>query len=1120
MNFPLNFLLIENEPAGDTSIVQHLREGGMNVHCQRAGSVREVKMFLASSTWDAVLFACSVNDENFAKKVKLKKSLALIRSSLPDIPVIFISEAVDEKEAAALFKLGVTDVILKDDPAGLAPAISRVLQDLDVVQKRQQVAKALVAEVALEALRAAETDARRLDALLEAAPVGIAMVDAEGRIIRTNRENRRIWGDFPATRNISEYEQWKGWFSDGTERQGTQIQAGEWVLARALNGEEAPRDIIEIEPFDAPGKRRNLIISGAPVHDADGRTIGAVAAQMDITDRIKAEKALRESEALFRTMANAMPQIVWSTRADGYHDYFNDQWYEFTGVPPGSTDGEEWIDLFHPDDRERTAKIWRHSLDTGEPYEIEYRVRHRSGQYRWTLGRALPVRDERGIIFRWMGTCTDIHEQKMTQDALRQSEQRFRLLYENAPIGIAHINLEGRWIYANRKFADITEYTPEEIVGLSYLDVTPEDERAISTEFTTKLLAGEIEIDRERRMLRKDGSTSWIRLTARMLRDESGRPRYGIGIFEDINKRKQAEAALRESEERFRATFENAPLGIAESRLDGVFVNANPKLLEILGYSLEEFTHLSVLDITHPAHLEETISNFQRLVSGQIPSYVSEKRYIRKDGSFVWMNVTTSLRYVDQVPKCMIGILEDVTTRKKAEEDLKLALEHSYHLANHDALTGLANRAQFNDRLKDALRYAKRDGHLVAVHLLDLDRFKAINDTLGHHIGDLLLQEVANRINAQTRSTDVVARLGGDEFVIIQTHLVDPSAAGVLAEKILRELGRTFILEGQEISSGTSIGIALFPNDAENPEHLVKLADLALYEAKNRGRYNFRFYQRATGAAVEEAQQVEQALRQGLHEGQFRLHYQPQFDLKNGCISGIEVLIRWQHPEKGLLTATEFVQNAENASLMPPIGEWILNTACSHYQKWIGAGLTVPLILNVSLQQLRHSRFLETFRKILAETALPPSLIQLELRESVLWDPKLSTSLLEEMKNMGMRLALDNFGTELAALSSLHRFPLDVVKPCRGLVKELPQGKQQAAILTAIVSVAHEMKIAVCAEGVETVDQLNAIKKHGCDAGQGFLFSSPVSESEMDRLIEGELSRRHLFSDAVRKRVS
>ena len=824
----------------------------------------------------------------------------------------------------------------------------------------------------------------------------------------------------------------------------------------------------------------------------------------DIQERKLVERALLAEKQRAQITLQSIADAVITVDAAGHVRSANPAACSLFGYAEHDLLRFHLKDLSHRSDPALDEAMAGRQASGGVFPEIEF-VRHGGDVFeaRVVSGR---FEDEQGRPMISM-VIQDVTASRRMEEELRRSEHKFRLLYENAPVGIAHINLDGCWSYANRKFAEITGYRPEEIVGRSYLDVTPAEERAVSTALTEKLLAGEIEIHRERRMLRKDGSTSWIRLTARMLRDESGRPQYGIGIFEDINARKQAEAALRESEDRFRATFENAPVGIAEARLDGMFINANPKLLEILGYTLEEFRHVSVQHVTHPADLEQTLSNFQALVSGQTSSYSAEKRYVRKDGSFVWMNVTTALRQIDGVPRYVIAILEDVTARRRAEEDLRQALEQSYHLANHDALTGLANRARFNDRLADALCYAKRDGHLVAVHLLDLDRFKSINDTLGHHMGDLLLKEVAHRIKAQTRATDVVARLGGDEFVIIQTHLATPSAAGTLAEKIVDELRRTFMLEGQEIHSGTSIGIAIFPEDAQDPGNLVKLADMALYEAKNRGRFNFQFYRREMGAAVEEAQQLEQELRHALREEQFSLYYQPQFDLESGRMSGIEVLLRWQHPEKGLLAAADFIQTAENAGLMPSIGEWTLRTACRQHRKWMAAGLSVPLVLNVSLRQLRHPSFLQTLRNILDETALSPSMLQLETREGVLWDPKFSTGLLKEAKDIGIRLALDDFGAELAALSSLRRFPLDVVKPGRDLVKALPRREQEANVLDAVIRVARGMRIEVCAEGVETADQLAAVREHGCDAAQGFLLGSPISTSEMDRLIGAELSQ-------------
>ncbi len=277
---------------------------------------------------------------------------------------------------------------------------------------------------AAEAAASIESERRLLDALLEAAPVGIVVADAAGKLVRVNAENRRLWGAHPLSEKVDEYGEWKGWWADGSERHGQQIKPEEWALARALRGEEAPRDIVQIETFGPAPVRRTILNSGAPVRNAEGQVIGSVIAQMDITDRVQAELGARENEAKFRNITNAMPQIVWSTLPDGFHDYYNQQWYDFTGVQAGSTDGEGWNDIFHPDDQQRAKVRWAQSLASGEPYEIEYRLRHHSGDYRWVLGRALPVRNDDQLIVRWMGTCTDIHERKMSQEALLQSDQR------------------------------------------------------------------------------------------------------------------------------------------------------------------------------------------------------------------------------------------------------------------------------------------------------------------------------------------------------------------------------------------------------------------------------------------------------------------------------------------------------------------------------------------------------------------------------------------------------------------------------------------------------------------------------------------------------------------------
>lgn len=297
----------------------------------------------------------------------------------------------------------------------------------DITRFNEAIDQALaesVSRYAQIAQNRAEDERRRLDAVLQAAPVGIAHADRNGKLILDNAENRRIWGEHPMPDSVDEYAEWKGWWADGSERHGQRLAPHQWALSRALAGEESPRAIVEIEPFGSPGQRRTIVLHAVPIRDDNQRIAGGIVAHMDITGQVKAEAALRESEAKFRTIANAMPQMVWSTLPDGYHDYYNRQWYDYTGMPEGSTDGEGWNGMFHPEDQPLAWERWRHSLQTGDTYEIQYRLRHRSGQYRWVLGRALPIRNDAGTIIRWMGTCTDIHDQKLAEEELRESGQR------------------------------------------------------------------------------------------------------------------------------------------------------------------------------------------------------------------------------------------------------------------------------------------------------------------------------------------------------------------------------------------------------------------------------------------------------------------------------------------------------------------------------------------------------------------------------------------------------------------------------------------------------------------------------------------------------------------------
>jgi diguanylate cyclase (GGDEF)-like protein/PAS domain S-box-containing protein len=887
-----------------------------------------------------------------------------------------------------------------------------------------------------------------------------------------------------------------------------------FFLAEDLAAEK-PRHILEIASREGTyqeegwrvrkdGTRFWATVTTTALKDEQGKLQGFADLARDFTERKMHEAALHAArEARYRAIYENSHDAIFLTRPhDGVVLAANPAACHLFGYSEQqllSMDRDDLLDLNDP----RFVGAWLERAEAGA-VDTELTFIRRDGA-RFEAGVSSKLfTDENGQQL----ACTNLHditERKQTEEALRQSEERFRLLYENAPLAIIQIDQNGVLISANPKFAEISGYSPEETIGLSRHDVTLPEERALIEKNTKDFLSGRIDTSHyERHLVRKDGSTIWVRQTAQLTRDKQGKPQWGIVVFEDITERKQAEEALQQSEEKFRATFEHVPLGISECTIEGRFLDANPKLLDILGYTKDEFVQLTVKDVTHPGDVEATLSNFQKLAAGEIDEYVIEKRYIRKDRSMVWVNVTATLTPIHGKPNYMVAAIEDISARKKTEAKLKRAMEASYHQANHDMLTGLANRAAFHDRLKEARAYAGRDGHLVAVHLLDLDGFKSINDTLGHHIGDLLLQEVARRIKSYVRATDFLARLGGDEFVVIQTHLAEPAAAAVLAGKLVEELGRTYVLEGQEVHSGTSIGIALYPNDAETPEDLMKHADLALYEAKHRGRFNYRFYRKELGAAFLEAQRLAQELVRALREEEFCLHYQPQFDLKSGRITGIEALLRWRHPTRGMLAAAEFIQDAEHAKLMPVIGEWTLQTACSQHKKWIDSGLAVPLTLNLSSMQLRAPHFLQTLKRILEETGLPAPLLQLEMREAALWDPKLSQSLLAQMKERGLRLALDDFCADMTGLSTLDRFPLDAVKPGQRMMRELPSKKREATILAAIIDVAHNLNMAVCADRIETAGQLAAVKEQECDSVQGNLLSSPLDPREMTRLIEIE----------------
>jgi diguanylate cyclase (GGDEF)-like protein len=483
-------------------------------------------------------------------------------------------------------------------------------------------------------------------------------------------------------------------------------------------------------------------------------------------------------------------------------------------------------------------------------------------------------------------------------------------------------------------------------------------------------------------------------------------------------------------------------------------------------------------------------------------AHTLQKRYLRQDGTTRWVNLTADLLLEQTSGEPLaIVIVEDITERQEAEERI-------HHLALHDALTDLPNRTLLQDRLRQAMSEAQRAGALLALLFLDLDRFKIVNDSLGHAVGDQLLRAVAERLTHEVRGSDTVSRLGGDEFVIVLTAIQDASDVGRIASKLLRGVAEPLIVDGHTLNIATSIGISLYPVDGSDPATLLQHADTALYQAKSSGRNNYQFFAAEMNVRARGRLQLEYCLRRALERDEFMLHYQPQVDCVTGQVVAVEALLRWRDPELGWVAPDRFIPIAEEVGLIVPIGEWVLRKACSDSKAWRRAGLEHGRIaLNISALQLQRTEFSERLAEILRETGLRTGDLELELTETLLIG-EANAATLRQLKEMGVVLSIDDFGTGYSSLSYLRHFAIDKLKLDGSFLRDITSSADAATIVTALVTIAHCLRLAVVAEGVENRQQVEFLRERNCHLMQGYHFSRPLPAEDLTAWLRQQAESR------------
>lgn len=1116
MNKPINVLIVDDSEDDARLMLRELRSGGFDPHHRRVQTAAAMGTALAAERWDAVL-----SDFRMPGFTGMD-ALRIFRSTGIDIPFILVSGTIGEEVAVAAMKAGASDYLMKKSLIRLAPALTRELKEVQ--------------------LRAAH--------------------------------------------------------------------------------------------------RRDQV-------------------------------ALVDSEERFRQMAENIRDVFFLQNAGGDHMFYVSPAYEeIWGRSCESlyADPQSWTRALHPDDRTSTCAIFSNELADGQVTK-ESRVIRPDGSIRWIQMRFFAVRDGSGKTIRIAGIAKDVTGQ-------RKDEQKFKDLLEAAPDAIVIINGSGEMVLVNHRAVKLFGWRREELLGKKIDILMPErlrgKDQGTRSDFFAHPRLLDIGAGVELFGLRKDGTEFPAEISLSPLKTTEGS--LVISSIRDVTERAERERQVRDSERRFKALFDQAPIAMALVDMQGYPTISNPSLTRMIGYSNDELAGMVFGDFTHPEDIARDLSKFAELMEGKISSYSIEKKYVHKAGHLVLANLfVTSISGENGLPREIIGMAEDITERKKAQdriaylnrvhtllsgintlivrvsdrdqlfkdacriaieqgglcmatvvmidpgtaklvpvasagadekllsginsilsssdlapktmsarailekravvsnavqsdpqvifrtiyaesrvrsmamfplivadeaigvlglyarepdffqvEELRLlkqltdnigfAINHIdkddqlNYLAYYDALTGLANRSLLHDRLNQSIAYGERYHDPIWVVFVNIDRFSVVNSTFDHQAGDGLIKSIAARLQNAARETDTLARIGGDEFVLILQARPDEKLEPAIVQRLLETMAQPFTVGDQKMFLTCSAGLAIYPTDGEGAESLIKHADIAMQRAKASGGNSFRFYKDEMNAQAMERLRLVGELRNALEREEFVLHYQPQVDFRTGRIVGMEALIRWNHPELGLVPPVRFIALAEETGMIVPIGDWVIRTACRQNKAWQEANLgNFRVAVNLSALQLAQPELVQSIVRILQETRLDPCCLEIELTESmVMTEVEHAIDILAKLKSIGLQVSIDDFGTGYSSLAYLKRLPIDALKIDRSFVRDIAVDPGDAAIAKAIVAMAHSLGIRVVAEGGETVQQCDFLRRQMCDELQGFFFSKPLAPPEIEALLRQE----------------